>query len=107
MNKKSIQLNTSRFSNEAITQIQAALAFAQTAHAGQKRQSGEDYITHPIAVAARLESIGMDAETIMAALLHDTVEDCHIDLQDIEGRFGTKVAELVDGVTKIGTRSPQ
>ncbi len=71
------------------------------AHAGQTRKSGEPYITHPVAVAAILADLGMDAETIIAAILHDTLEDTPLPRAEIESRFGATVAELVDGVTKL------
>ncbi|HEY7873262.1 MAG TPA: bifunctional (p)ppGpp synthetase/guanosine-3',5'-bis(diphosphate) 3'-pyrophosphohydrolase, partial [Rudaea sp.] len=71
------------------------------AHEGQKRQSGEPYITHPVAVAGILAEIGMDAETIIAAILHDTLEDTPLSRAEIESAFGATVAELVDGVTKL------
>ncbi|MBP3223103.1 MAG: bifunctional (p)ppGpp synthetase/guanosine-3',5'-bis(diphosphate) 3'-pyrophosphohydrolase [Actinomycetaceae bacterium] len=70
-------------------------------HADQKRKSGEPYITHPVAVATILAEIGMDEDTIVAGLLHDTVEDTSCTLQDIEEKFGLTVALLVDGVTKL------
>lgn len=82
--------------------INRAYVFAAHAHAGQSRQSGEHYITHPLAVAGILASLGMDESTIITALLHDTVEDTSVTLKDIEQHFGSDVAKLVDGVTKIG-----
>ena len=82
-----------------------ALAFAEHVHAGQKRESGEPYIIHPVAVAGYLLDMGMDEATIIAGLLHDTVEDGdNVSLTDIEKQFGREVAKLVDGVTKL-TRS--
>jgi len=71
------------------------------AHEGQTRKSGEAYITHPVAVAAILANLGMDAETLAAALLHDVVEDTGIALEDIRQEFGDSIASLVDGVTKL------
>ena len=82
--------------------INRAYVFAAHAHAGQTRQSGEHYITHPLAVADILASLGMDESTIITGLLHDTVEDTNVSLKDIEQHFGADVAKLVDGVTKIG-----
>ena len=76
-------------------------AFAETAHKGQKRDSGEDYIRHPLEVAEILVDMDMDAPSIQAAILHDVVEDTDISIEEIESRFGSKVAELVDGVTKL------
>ncbi|MDO8183755.1 MAG: HD domain-containing protein, partial [bacterium] len=79
-----------------------AYNFANTAHEGQKRFSGEDYITHPVAVAQILIELRADAETIAAALLHDTVEDTTTTLEEIKKEFGGNIAFLVDGVTKLG-----
>jgi GTP pyrophosphokinase len=74
---------------------------AARAHEGQSRKSGEPYITHPLAVAHVLAGYGLDAETIAAALLHDTVEDTEVTLQQVEQDFGGTVAALIDGVTKL------
>ncbi|TAM05434.1 MAG: bifunctional (p)ppGpp synthetase/guanosine-3',5'-bis(diphosphate) 3'-pyrophosphohydrolase, partial [Rhodanobacter sp.] len=71
------------------------------AHAGQERQSGEPYITHPVAVAGILAELGLDAETIIAAILHDTLEDTKLTREALAAEFGEVVAELVDGVTKL------
>ena len=85
----------------SIAELERAFAAAAAAHAGQMRKSGEEYITHPVAVAAILAELGMDQPTLMAALLHDTVEDTKITLPQIEKQFGSEVSELVDGVTKL------
>jgi len=82
-------------------QIIRAIEFADEAHRGQSRASGEPYIAHPLAVAGILADLKMDTPTIVAALLHDVVEDTAYTLTDIESRFGTEVAQLVDGVTKL------
>ena len=82
--------------------LNRAYVFAAQAHIEQRRTSGEPYITHPLAVANILASLKLDAETIATGLLHDTVEDTHISIDDIRERFGDDVAKLVDGVTKIG-----
>lgn len=82
--------------------IISAYHFARDAHEGQKRKSGEPYIIHPIAVAKILVEMGMDTDTIVAALLHDVVEDTEIELKEVETKFGSDVAVLVDGVTKLG-----
>jgi GTP pyrophosphokinase len=74
---------------------------AARAHAGQFRRSGEPYFTHPVAVAAIVASLGLDAQTIAAALLHDAVEDTGLTLEDLERDFGPVVARVVDGVTKL------
>ncbi len=85
-----------------IALMEKAYAMASKAHAGQIRFSGEPYIMHPVAVARILFDLGMDHESLIAALLHDVVEDTDITLQDIEETFGKDVANLVDGVTKLG-----
>lgn len=82
--------------------IEQAYIFAARAHAGQLRASGEDYIIHPLGVATILAEIGLDTDTIIAALLHDVVEDTGVTLEDLEESFGATVASLVDGVTKLG-----
>ncbi|WP_037913644.1 RelA/SpoT family protein [Sulfobacillus thermosulfidooxidans] len=82
-------------------QIAKAIEFARQAHAGQSRASGAPYIEHPLAVASILADLRMDVPTIIAALLHDVVEDTPYTLEDIEERFGSEVAQLVDGVTKL------
>ncbi|HEY69479.1 MAG TPA: bifunctional (p)ppGpp synthetase/guanosine-3',5'-bis(diphosphate) 3'-pyrophosphohydrolase [Anaerolineae bacterium] len=81
--------------------IERAYRTAKRAHKGQKRASGESYIQHCIAVAAIQVEMGADAQTIAAALLHDTVEDTSITLADLKRDFGNEVAKLVDGVTKL------
>jgi guanosine-3',5'-bis(diphosphate) 3'-pyrophosphohydrolase len=74
---------------------------AKEAHEGQKRHTGEPYITHPVAVATILAQMRMDPPTIMAAILHDVIEDTYVEKQDLINRFGKEVADLVDGVTKL------
>jgi GTP diphosphokinase / guanosine-3',5'-bis(diphosphate) 3'-diphosphatase len=81
--------------------IERAYAVADKAHAGQKRQSGEPYITHPLAVAQILADLGLGPKAIAAALLHDTVEDTGYPLDELAADFGDEVAMLVDGVTKL------
>ncbi len=81
--------------------LEKAFAAAEKAHAGQLRKSGEEYITHPVAVAQILIDLGMDLPTIMAALLHDTVEDTTYSIEQIKSEFGDEVTSLVDGVTKL------
>ncbi|MBP3854297.1 MAG: bifunctional (p)ppGpp synthetase/guanosine-3',5'-bis(diphosphate) 3'-pyrophosphohydrolase [Ruminiclostridium sp.] len=85
-----------------LEKITAAYELANEAHAGIKRSSGEPYIIHPIAVADILLEFYMDTDTICAALLHDVVEDTDIPLETLRKKFGDDVANLVDGVTKIG-----
>lgn len=76
--------------------------FALQAHEGQLRKSGEPYIEHPLATALIIAGLNLDAHCIVAALLHDVVEDSHVSLSEIETKFGVEVAKLVDGVTKLG-----
>ena len=82
-------------------QLRRAWAVGAAAHAGQTRKSGEPYITHPVAVAQVLAEQGLDVETLVAAILHDTIEDTPLSRGDIAQQFGETVAELVDGVTKL------
>ena len=82
-------------------QLRRAWAVGAAAHAGQTRKSGEPYITHPVAVAQVLAEQGLDAETLVAAILHDTIEDTPLSRADLATQFGETVAELVDGVTKL------
>jgi GTP diphosphokinase / guanosine-3',5'-bis(diphosphate) 3'-diphosphatase len=84
-----------------VDRIRKAYRFADEAHLGQLRASGEPYITHPIAVAAQCAEWKLDAQAIMAALLHDAMEDCGIGKPEIIEKFGAPVAELVDGLTKL------
>ena len=86
------------FSN---SDLERAFIAAEKAHSGQLRKSGEPYITHPVAVAQILIDLGMDLATIMAALLHDTVEDTSYSIEQIKEEFGDEVTSLVDGVTKL------
>ena len=86
---------------EQIKQITAAYHFGAAAHSGQSRKTGEPYITHPVAVAQELAEMHLDAEAITAAILHDTVEDTSASLEDIAEKFGSEVALLVDGVSKL------
>ena len=79
-----------------------AYYFAKTAHAGQKRQSGEEYFIHPNAVAEILIDLGLDCDTVVAALLHDVIEDTEYTADDISQMFGPVVLSLVQGVTKLG-----
>ncbi len=90
------------FQSEAEKFIVEAYQFAETAHRGQKRKSGEDYIVHSLHVAKNLSEIGMDEKTIAAGLLHDVPEDTEVTLAQVEEKFGSDVALLVDGITKLG-----
>jgi guanosine-3',5'-bis(diphosphate) 3'-pyrophosphohydrolase len=86
---------------EQIERVRGAHAVGARAHASQKRKSGEPYITHPLAVAAILAGLRLDADTIVAAILHDTLEDTGLTRVQLETGFGLTVTELVDGVTKL------
>ncbi|RUL74423.1 bifunctional (p)ppGpp synthetase/guanosine-3',5'-bis(diphosphate) 3'-pyrophosphohydrolase [Dyella choica] len=86
---------------QQVARVLRAYQVGAVAHEGQTRKSGEPYITHPIAVAGILAEFGMDAETIIAAILHDTLEDTELTRTELAGEFGEPVAELVDGVTKL------
>ncbi len=81
--------------------LHRAFVFGMTAHDGQCRASGEPYFMHPIAVADMLADMRLDLDTVITALLHDTVEDCDVSLDTLESQFGPSVAQLVDGVTKL------
>lgn len=84
-----------------LSMLQRAYAVAEERHATQMRRSGDPYITHPLAVANILAELGMDTTTLVAALLHDTVEDTGYSLETLTADFGEEVAHLVDGVTKL------
>ncbi|MDD4226235.1 MAG: RelA/SpoT family protein [Mariniphaga sp.] len=91
-----------KFDSERLMRIEKAFRFANAAHDGIKRKSGEPYIIHPIAVARIVaKDMGLGATTICAAILHDVVEDTEYSINDIENMFGTKVARIVDGLTKL------
>lgn len=95
------QANT-YLSPEQVDRIKAAFEFGALAHAGQTRKSGGLYIWHPVAVAHILAKIQLDYESLIAAILHDVIEDTPYTKQDIIDRFGDNVAEIIDGVTKLG-----
>jgi GTP pyrophosphokinase len=84
-----------------IPMIEEALDFASNAHLGQKRLSGEPFIEHPIKTAMFLADLNLDATTLTAAILHDVIEDCDVDIVEIKNKFGPDVSALVDGVTKL------
>lgn len=83
------------------SRIERAYAIGEKAHEGQKRKSGEPYFTHPIAVARMLLDMGADGDTVIAALLHDTIEDTSLTLDVLEREFGKEVTALIDGLTKL------
>ena len=84
-----------------LERVRQSYRYADTAHLGQMRHSGEPYITHPIAVAAQVAEWKLDPHALMAALLHDAMEDCGVTKADLVEQFGAPVAELVDGLTKL------
>ena len=88
-------------SEAQVEQVMAACTFAELAHLGVVRKSGEPYIVHPIAVAEILGHMRLDTESLIAALLHDVIEDTDISKEEIIQRFGETVADLVDGLTKL------
>jgi len=103
MKKEQLLQNASlHYKKEQIHNLEKAITFADAAHKGQKRKSGDPYITHPLSVADILIDWGMDIDTVVAGVLHDTVEDTEATLIEIEKQFSKPVAFLVDGVTKVG-----
>ena len=84
-----------------VQEIEESYIFARDAHSGQLRSSGDPYITHPVAVAKILASLHLDQQTIMAALMHDVIEDCDVTREDLAEKFGDRVAGLVEGVSKL------
>ena len=93
--------NVKSYNESGVEQIKKAFYYAKTLHEGQYRESGEEYITHPLTVAYILSEMHGDTDTISAALLHDTLEDTHVTKEEIAHDFNKDVANLVDGVTKI------
>jgi len=84
-----------------IAQVMAAYRFSAAAHEGQMRKSGEPYISHPVTVACILAELHLDPPSLMAAMLHDVMEDTEVSKQQLAEQFGKTVAELVDGVSKL------
>ncbi len=102
MDKRTVlSLAHPHYPEEQLLEIEHAIDIATKAHAGQKRNSGEPYVTHPLAVAATLVDWGMDSDSVIAGILHDTIEDTQLTLGEIETMFGADVGLLVDGVTKV------
>lgn len=93
--------NDPKIETATLRQIEKAYQVAERWHRGQKRKSGDPYITHPLAVTTILAELGMDPATLMAGLLHDTVEDTEYGLDQLRRDFGDSVGLLVDGVTKL------
>jgi guanosine-3',5'-bis(diphosphate) 3'-pyrophosphohydrolase len=98
---QTLRRKLSYLSREQVKKIHDAYLLAAEAHRGQKRQTGESYISHPVAVAMILADMRLDAESIIAALLHDVLEDTAVEKQELIDQFGESVADLVDGVTKL------
>ncbi len=96
-----IQLAVEFYDEDQLLELEHAMNYAKDKHVGQKRKSGEPYIIHPLHVAYTLIEWGMDIDTVLAGVLHDTVEDTDATLEEIETLFGRDVAFLVDGVTKV------
>ncbi|WP_095757671.1 RelA/SpoT family protein [Streptomyces xinghaiensis] len=96
-----VRSNNPKIESATLRQIERAYQVAERWHRGQKRKSGDPYITHPLAVTTILAELGMDPATLMAGLLHDTVEDTEYGLDTLRRDFGDQVALLVDGVTKL------
>jgi len=86
-----------------VKELQRAFAFAERSHEGQKRLTGEDFISHPLAVATILAELHLDTTSVVAALLHDVVEDTSVSLDELQGEFGPDVGRIVDGLTKLDT----
>lgn len=102
MNKSELmELAKPYYDKDQRLELEHAISMATTAHKGQKRKSGEPYITHPLSVAGTLVEWGMDIDSVIAGVLHDTVEDTELTLEEIENIFGSDIAFLVDGVTKV------
>lgn len=90
------------YGEESLQKIKKAYEFAERAHSGQYRSSGEPFIVHPLEVGLILLELGLDVDTIAAGLLHDVVEDTGVKIEELEEVFGSEIAKLVDGVTKLG-----
>ena len=99
--KQLVETLESYLPDELIEQVMKAYEFGAVAHEGQTRLSGEPYISHPVAVAHTLADMHLDSQTIVAAILHDVVEDTDVSAKEIEAEFGAEVANLVDGVSKL------
>ncbi len=100
--KEVVAAAKAKYADNDVLELEHAIDMATKAHKGQKRKSGESYIIHPLAVACILIDWGMDIDTVIAGVLHDTLEDTELTLEKLETTFGRDVAFLVDGVTKVG-----
>ncbi|MEC8126557.1 MAG: HD domain-containing protein, partial [Pseudomonadota bacterium] len=87
--------------DDEVRQVRRAYLYSEQAHDGQKRRSGDPYIIHPLQVAEILADMRMDHQSLMAAMLHDVIEDTGIAKDALQSQFGEAVAELVDGVSKL------
>jgi len=92
---------TSYLGKDQVNSVRRAYFYAEQAHEGQYRRSGHPYVTHPLAVAGILSEMHMDHQSLMAAMLHDVIEDTGITKTAIKSQFGNSVADLVDGVSKL------
>lgn len=92
---------TDYLDTEQIRQVRRAYFFAEQAHDGQRRKSGEPYVTHPLAVASVLAEMHMDHQSLMSAMLHDVIEDTEVTYEGVREQFGQAVADIVDGVSKL------
>jgi len=92
---------TSYLGKDQVNNVRRAYFYAEQAHEGQFRRSGAPYVTHPLAVAGILSEMHMDHQSLMAAMLHDVIEDTGITKTAIKNQFGVSVADLVDGVSKL------
>ncbi|HVI03928.1 MAG TPA: HD domain-containing protein, partial [Enhygromyxa sp.] len=91
-----------RLGPEALELVRQAFELAESCHAGQMRKSGDPYLVHPLRVARMLAMLGLDAPSVVAGILHDTIEDSELTVFELTERFGREIALLVDGVTKLG-----
>tara|TARA_X000000950_G_scaffold262154_1_gene333138 strand:- start:385 stop:2508 length:2124 start_codon:yes stop_codon:yes gene_type:complete len=98
---KELELITSYLSKKEKDKVKQALKLSETAHSNQLRKSGDPFITHPLEVARILTSIKLDSDSIVAGLLHDTLEDTNLNIDEINRSFGNEIVELVEGLTKI------
>ena len=97
---KELESITSYLSKQEKYKVIDALRLSQEAHSNQLRKSGDPFITHPLEVAKILTSIKLDADSIVAGLLHDTLEDTNLNIEEINKKFGNEIVELVEGLTK-------
>src|SRR5690349_20946628 len=91
-----------RLGDDAFEQVRDAYELAESCHAGQMRKSGDPYLVHPLRVSRMLARLGLAGPSVVAGILHDTVEDSELTVLELTERFGREVAMLVDGVTKLG-----